>query len=101
MAKSDARFEYRANLNREVHQLGEPFGFTCAPGQLLPCFADIATPGDTYYINHDLDYLRTLPLTAPAMIDVKVHLESFFRSFPNDLSSHLRKLFLVLRPSKF
>ena len=81
MAKSDARFEYRANLNREVHNLGEPFGFTCAPGQLLPCFADIATPGDTYYINHDLDYLRTLPLTAPAMIDVKVHLESFFVPF--------------------
>ena len=81
MAKSDARFEYRANLNREVHSLGEPFGFTCAPGQLLPCFADIATPGDTYYINHDLDYLRTLPLTAPAMIDVKVHLESFFVPF--------------------
>ena len=81
MANSDARFEYRAKLNREVHNLGEPFGFTCAPGQLLPCFADIATPGDTYYINHDLDYLRTLPLTAPAMIDVKVHLESFFVPF--------------------
>ena len=81
MAKSDARFEYRAKQNRDVHNLGEPFGFTCAPGQLLPCFEDIATPGDTYYINHDLEFLRTLPLTAPAMCDVKVHLESFFVPF--------------------
>ena len=55
MAKSDARFEYRANLNREVFNLGEPFGFTAAPGQLLPVFADIASPKDTYYINHDLE----------------------------------------------
>lgn len=81
MAQSDARFGYKANLNREVFELGEPFGFTCAPGQLLPCFEDIATPGDTYYINHDLEFLRTLPLTAPAMVDVKVHLESFFVPF--------------------
>ena len=81
MAKSDARFEYRAKQNRDVHNLGEPFGFTCAAGQLLPCFEDIATPGDTYYIKHDLEFLRTLPLAAPAMCDVKVHLESFFVPF--------------------
>ena len=81
MAKSDARFEYRANLNRENFNLGEPFGLTCAPGQLLPVFEDIATPKDSYFIRHDLEYLRTLPLTAPAMIDVKVHFESFFVPF--------------------
>ena len=78
MAKSDARFGYTANLNRESHDLSRPFGFTCAPGMLLPVFEDIASPGDTYYIQHDLDYLRTLPLAAPAMCDVFVHFESFF-----------------------
>ena len=81
MAKSDARFGYRADLNRESHDLSAPFGFTAAPGMLLPCFSDVATPGDTYYINHDLEYLRTLPMLAPAMVDVKVHLESFFVPF--------------------
>ena len=81
MAKSDARFGYRADLNRESHDLSAPFGFTAAPGMLLPCFADVATPGDTYYIKHDLEYLRTLPMLAPAMVDVKVHLESFFVPF--------------------
>lgn len=78
MAKSDARFGYQANLNRESHDLGAPFTFTCAPGMLLPIFKDIASPGDAYYIKHNLVFLRTLPLAQPAMIDVKVHFESFF-----------------------
>ena len=78
MAQSDARFGYRANLNRESFNLGRSFGFTAAPGMLLPVFEDIATPGDSYYIQHDLTFLRTLPLAAPAMCDVLVHYESFF-----------------------
>ena len=98
MAKSDARFEYRAKLNRESHNLGEPFGFTCAPGMLLPVFEDIATPGDTYYINHDVEYLRTLPLTAPAMIDVKVHLESFFVPFQMIYQPIEQTLYSMLQP---
>lgn len=98
MAKSDARFEYRAKLNREVHELGEPFGFTAAPGMLLPVFEDIATPGDSYYINHDLDYLRTLPLQSPAMIDVKVHLESFFVPFQMIYQPIEQTLYSMLNP---
>ena len=98
MAKSDARFDYRANLNREVFHLGEPFGFTAAPGQLLPVFADIASPKDTYYINHDLEYLRTLPLVAPAMIDVKVHLESFFVPFQMIYQPVEETIFSTLTP---
>lgn len=78
MAKSDARFAYQAKLSRTDHDLSSQFGFTCAPGMLLPIFADIATPGDSYYIKHDLSFMRTAPLIAPAMIDVKVHFESFF-----------------------
>ncbi len=77
--QSDARFEYKAQKSRQPQRLlQDPFGFTCAPGMLCPIFADFASPGDTYYIKHDLNYLRTLPLVAPAMIDVKVHYESFF-----------------------
>ena len=78
MAQSDARFGYQAKLNREDHNLSQSFGFTCAPGMLLPVFCDIATPGDTYYINHDLNFMRTAPLIAPSMIDVKVHFDSYF-----------------------
>lgn len=77
--QSDARFEYKAQKSRQPQNLlKDPFGFTCAPGMLCPIFADFASPGDTYYIQHDLNYLRTLPLVAPAMIDVKVHYESYF-----------------------
>ena len=79
MAKSDARFGYEAKLNREIHDLQiDPKGFTTAAGMLNPIFADFASPGDKYYITHTLDFLRTAPLAAPAMCDVKVHYESFF-----------------------
>lgn len=79
MAKSDARFGYEAKLNREIHDLlVDPKGFTCAPGMLCPIFADFASPGDKYYITHTLDFMRTAPLAAPAMVDVKVHYESYF-----------------------
>ena len=79
MQKSDARFGYESSKPRQSQDLVvHPFGFTCAPGMLCPIFADFASPGDTYYIQHDLNYLRTLPLAAPAMIDVKVHYESYF-----------------------
>ena len=82
MSKSDARFGYRADLGREVHDLSAPLGFTTVPGMLNPIFEDIATPGDSYYINHDLTFMRTQPLLGPAMIDVKVHVESFFVPLP-------------------
>lgn len=78
MAQSDARFGYKANLSRDAHDLSQSFGFSTAPGMLNPIFADIASPGDSYYIKHDLSFLRTAPLAAPAMVDVKVHYESFF-----------------------
>lgn len=81
MAQSDARFAYRAKLARTDHDLSRPFGFTCAPGMELPVFYDLATPGDAYYIKHDLTYLRTAPLASPAMVDVKVHFETFFVPF--------------------
>ena len=77
--KSDARFGYKASLPRETQHLKkDPFAFTCAAGMLVPIFSDFASPGDTYYISHDLDYMRTNPLAKPAMIDVKVHYESYF-----------------------
>lgn len=78
MAKSDARFGYKAKMSRDAHDLNQRFGFSCAPGMLLPIFSDIASPGDSYYIKHDLEFLRTAPLAAPAMVDVLVHYESFF-----------------------
>lgn len=78
MAQSDARFGYRAKLGRTDHNLSQPFGFTCAPGMLLPVWEDFATPGDSYYIQHDLPLLRSSVLVAPTMCDVKVHYETFF-----------------------
>ena len=79
MAKSDARFGYEAKLNREIQDLQvDPKGFTTAAGMLNPIFADFASPGDKYYITHTLDFLRTAPLAAPAMCDIKVHYESYF-----------------------
>ena len=81
MAKSDARFEFKAKLGRTDHNLSQPFGFTCAAGMLLPIWYDIATPGDSYYMKHDLPLLRSVQFIAPSMVDVKVHFETFFVPF--------------------
>lgn len=78
MAKSDARFEYKASLGRTDHNLSQPLGFTAAAGMLLPVWFDLATPGDSYYMQHDLPLLRSIQLLAPSMVDVKVHFETFF-----------------------
>ena len=78
MAKSDARFEYRAHLNRTDHDLSQKLGFTSAAGMLLPIWFDFASPGDSYYMQHDLPLLRSTVLSSPAMVDVKVHYETFF-----------------------
>ena len=78
MAKSDSRFEYKAGLSRTDHDLSQPFTFTSASGMLLPIWCDIASPGDSYYMSHDMPLLRSSVLAAPAMIDVKVHYETFF-----------------------
>lgn len=81
MAKSDARFEFKANLNRTDFDLSQRNGFTSAAGMLLPIWCDIASPGDSYYMQHDLPLLRSSVLAAPAMVDVKVHFETFFVPF--------------------
>lgn len=78
MARSDARFEYKANLSRTDFDLSQRLGFTCAPGMELPIWFDFASPGDSFYISHDMPLLRSDNLARPAMIDVKVHYETFF-----------------------
>ena len=78
MAKSDARFGYEANLQRTDHDLSQHLGFTIPSGMLAPVWYDFATPGDSYYMQHDLPLLRSSVLAAPAMVDVKVHFETFF-----------------------
>ena len=78
MAKIDARFEYKANLSRTDFDLSQRLGFTCAPGMELPIWYDFASPGDSFYISHDMPLLRSDNLARPAMIDVKVHYETFF-----------------------
>lgn len=45
---------------------------------LLPIWFDLATPGDAYYMRHKMPLLRSSQLAAPAMVDVKVHFETFF-----------------------
>ena len=66
MSKSDARFEYKANLSRTDFDLSQRFGLTTAPGMLLPIWFDFASPGDSYYMQHDLPLLRSSVLAAPA-----------------------------------
>ena len=83
MAKSDSRFEYKAKLGRTDHNLSQPFGFTSACGMLLPIWYDVATPGDSYYMQHDMPLLRSIQLIAPSMVDKSSEKEQ--RKFQNAL----------------
>ena len=78
MSKSDSRFEYKAKFGRTDFDLSQRLGFTSAAGMCLPIWYDFASPGDSYYIQHDLPLLRSSVLLQPAMVDVKVHYETFF-----------------------
>lgn len=78
MAQSDARFGYRAKMSRDDHDLSQPLNFTTPPGLLCPVWFDFATPGDSYFMQHDMPLLRSIQLLAPMMTDVKVHFETFF-----------------------
>lgn len=78
MAQSDARFGYRADLKRSDHDLSQKRGFTTPPGMLNPIWFDLATPGDSYYMEHNMPLLRSNVLAAPSMVDVNVHYETFF-----------------------
>ena len=78
MAKSDSRFGYKADLGRQDFDLSQKLGFTSASGMLLPIWEDFASPGDSFYLQHDLPLLRSTNLAAPAMVDVKVHFDTFF-----------------------
>ena len=68
MAKSDARFGYKADLGRQDFDLSQKLGFTSASGMLLPIWEDFASPGDSFYLKHDLPLLRSTNLAAPAKI---------------------------------
>ena len=96
MAQSDARFGYRANLGRQDHNLSQPFGFSACPGMLLPIWFDLATPGDSYYMSHDMPLLRSIQLLAPSMVDVKVHFETFFVPFQMIYQPSENTLFSIL-----
>ena len=78
MAKSDSRFEYKASLKRTDFDLSQKLGCTTGAGMLIPAWFDFACPGDSYYMQHDLPLLRSAVLASPAMVDVKVHFETFF-----------------------
>ena len=78
MAKSDSRFDYKAKLGRTDFDLSQRLGLTAAPGMLIPVWFDFTSPGDAYYMQHDLPLLRSGVLAQPPMVDVKVHYETFF-----------------------
>ena len=68
---------YRAKLPRTDFNMSQTFGFSAAPGMLLPVYQDFLNAGESEYFSGNL-FARTQPLVTAAMCDVDVYLDWFF-----------------------
>lgn len=68
---------HTARLGRHGHDLSRRLLFTSSVGQLLPVLFDYLSPGDKVRINDQL-FTRTAPITSPAFVRIKEHVEYFF-----------------------
>lgn len=66
-----------ARLGRHGHDLSRRLLFTSSVGHLLPVMFDYLSPGDRVRINEQL-FTRTAPITSPALVRIKEHIEYFF-----------------------
>lgn len=77
MPQIDSHPEFRARLGRNVHNLSHDLTITCTTGHLLPVFFDYLNPGESVKIAAPFE-LRTMPMQAAAMVNIRCHMEYFF-----------------------
>lgn len=77
MPQIDSHPEFRARLGRNVHNLSHDLTITCTTGHLLPVFFDYLNPGESVKIAAPFE-LRTMPMQAAAMLNIRCHMEYFF-----------------------
>lgn len=82
MSKLDKNQRVRTSKPRQTFDLSHDYLFTATTGQLRPVSHDILQPGDTVKCKFDF-FLRTMPLSTAAMVDVDFMVDYFF--VPMDL----------------
>lgn len=73
--------QHTAHLSRHGHDLSESFGYSAAPGMILPVFHDLALPGESYYFK-DLCQIRFNPMQTAFFGDVHFEFDWFFVPLP-------------------
>lgn len=64
------------NFERSSHNLGKIWRSTMSAGTIVPCYVNIALPGDTWEIDIDL-LAKTLPPIAPVFGSFKIQVDAF------------------------
>lgn len=77
MSKLDKNQRIRTSKPRQTFDLSHDYLFTATTGQLRPVSHDILQPGDTVKCKFDF-FLRTMPLSTAAMVDVDFMVDYFF-----------------------
>lgn len=77
MSKLDKNQRVRTSKQRQVFDLSHDYLFTATTGQLRPVSHDLLQPGDTVSCKFDF-FLRSMPLSTAAMIDVDFMVDYFF-----------------------
>ena len=77
MSKLDKNQRVRTSKQRQVFDLSHDYLFTATTGQLRPVTHDLLQPGDTVNCKFDF-FLRSMPLSTAAMIDVDFMVDYFF-----------------------
>ena len=77
MSKLDKNQRIRTNKPRQDFNLSHDYLFTATTGQLRPVSHDLLQPGDRVDCKFNF-FLRTMPLSTAAMVDVDFFVDYFF-----------------------
>ena len=77
MSKLDKNQRIRTSKPRQTFSLSHDYLFTATTGQLRPVSHDLLQPGDTVSCKFNF-FLRTMPLSTAAMVDVDFFVDYFF-----------------------
>lgn len=77
MGKLDRKAPPQVQGSRNVFDLSHDILFTATTGMLLPVTHDMVMPGDTIKGKFNF-FLRTMPISTAAMVDVKFYTDYFF-----------------------
>lgn len=80
-SKLNSMPDYTAHLPKTPHDLSQSYGFTTAPGLIIPVYFDILHHGDDLHFSA-AEFVRLNPLETAPLGEIEVNLDHFFVPLP-------------------